>query len=104
MIVTAWNNGKHYKTGAGYGFKFSIIDRDRHIRRTWKTVVVQLPDGKKVEANIDKQSFWSGCREIISSEFGAWLLENGHAPWPNGNPPKFELTYQSDNVFKLDGT
>ena len=105
MIVTAWNNGRHYKTGAGYGLKLSVADRDRHIRRNWKTVVVELPNGQKIEANIDKPSFWSdSCREIISSEFGAWLLQARHAPWPKGRPPKFELTHKSGNVFKLAGT
>ncbi len=30
MIWVAWNNGKHYSTGTGYGFKISLADRDRY--------------------------------------------------------------------------
>lgn len=104
MIVTAWNNGKHHRNGAGYGFKFDATDRDRNIQRSWRTLVVELPNGQRVEANIDKPSFWSGsCREIISKEFGAWLLQNRYAPWPKGSPPKFRLSHQSGNHFKLSG-
>ena len=104
MIVTAWNNGKHHKTGAGYGFKLNAVDRDREIDKKWKFIVVQLPNGKLVEANIDKPSFWSEtCREIINKEFGEWLISNGLAPWPKGSPPQFQLTLLSANQFKLSG-
>ena len=54
IIVTAWNNGKHHESGAGYGFKLNATDRDREIDRSWKSVVVELPNSVKVEANIDK--------------------------------------------------
>jgi hypothetical protein len=105
LTVTAWNNGKHHEHGAGYGFKLDASDRDRYIKGTWKTVVVELPDGVQVEANIDKASFWSNtCREIINKDFGRWLRGNGYAPWPIGNPPKFRLTPQHSNHFKLSGT
>ena len=103
MIVTAWNNGKHRSSGAGYGFKLSVLDRDHHIGRDWQSVFVSLPNGTVVEANVAKPSFWSKkCRELINRDFGAWLIESGHAPWPQGQPPKFNLQLLSNNRFRLE--
>jgi len=51
-----------------------------------------LPVAQPVVVNIDEDSFWSTtCRELISSEIGRWLLNNGLAPWPSGAPPKVLL-------------
>jgi len=105
MIVTAWNNGKHHSTGAGYGFKIAIQDRDAHFDQAWDSVVVTLPNGIEVEANINKSEFWSNtCRELINQQFGQWLIERGLAPWEEGRPPKFELTHSAGNRFNLDET
>ena len=43
MIWTAWNNGEHHETGAGYGFKVSAADRDRYFNPVWQTVILELP-------------------------------------------------------------
>ncbi len=103
MIVTAWNNGKHNKSGAGYGLKVSVQDRDANFSRAWDSVTIKLPDGTQVASNINKSSFWRDkCRELINKEFGHWLIDNGYAPWQKGRPPKFELTRVSDNQFRLD--
>lgn len=40
MKVTAWNSGKHLESGAGYGFKLSIEDRDTFFDKDWTTVFV----------------------------------------------------------------
>ncbi len=64
MIVTAWNNGKHRPTGAGYGFKLALADRDSQFERGWESVFVTLPNGTVVQVNVNKPSFWSAtCRE-----------------------------------------
>jgi hypothetical protein len=104
MEVTAWNNGEHRSTGAGYGIKVNAIDRDRYFQRSWKTVFVSLPGNEReIEVNISKLSFWGDiCRELINREFGRWLLENGYAPWPSGTPPKFHLHHTSGNHFRLE--
>ena len=106
MEVTAWNNGQHYPTGAGYGFKVGAADRDKCFQRSWSTVFVSLPDAKEeVQVNIAKPSFWSAtCRELISREFGRWLIQSGYAPWPSGAPPKFRLTPKNGNHFRLQKT
>jgi hypothetical protein len=43
MEWTAWNNGSFHSSGAGYGFKVPIDDRDRFFERSWGSVVVELP-------------------------------------------------------------
>lgn len=93
MKVTAWNNGNHLKSGAGYGLKVSTSDRDTYFDPGNKSVTIRLPNGNEIAANTAKASFWNGtCRELIHKEIGQWLIEDGYAPWPKGRPPKFELS------------
>ncbi|QBQ53078.1 hypothetical protein [Nitrosococcus wardiae] len=102
MQVIAWSNGSHKKSGAGYGVKLSIEDRDRYFERGWQSVKLTLEDGAEIEVNVGKKSFWSGtCRELIHSQIGKWLLEVDLAPWPKGNPPKLELRPLGKAYFKL---
>ena len=107
MIWTAWNNGKNHKTGAGYGLKIPLADRDPHFDRRWRTVFIELPSGKShitVEANVAKDSFWGAqCRELISRDIGRWLIDEGHAPWPEGSPPNFEAVLLADRRFRVKG-
>lgn len=93
MEVTAWNNGNHLESGVGYGLKVTDRDRDTCFDPGAKSVTVRLPNGKEIAANTAKASFWNGtCRELIHKEIGRWLIEDGYAPWPNGSPPKFDLS------------
>jgi hypothetical protein len=102
MEVTAWNNGKHSQTGAGYGVKLSIQDRDHAFDRRWDAVTIELEDGPSVHVNVAKRSFWSeSCRELIHAEIGMWMLDKGLAPWPRGNPPKMQLISSGKATFKL---
>jgi len=103
MIVTAWNNGKHHDSGAGYGLKLTISDRDKYFIRDWKQILLYFSDsGEGVEVNIDKDSFWDDtCRELISIDIGKWFLQNNYAPWPKGLPPKIELEPIIGNKFRL---
>jgi hypothetical protein len=45
VIWTAWKNGKHNRTGTGYGFELSPEDRDEHFSREWQAVILDLPHG-----------------------------------------------------------
>lgn len=105
MIWTAWNNGSHHTTGAGYGFKIAAADRDRHFQREWDSVIVELLQTSgvlTVEVNIGKQSFWGEqCREVIHQDIGRWLRDSGHAPWPPGSPPRFEVEPLGSRRFTL---
>jgi hypothetical protein len=105
MIWTGWNNGEHHTTGAGYGLKVTATDRDRHFKRTWRTVSIELPSGTgfiMAEASVTKKSFWGPlCRELISRDIGRWMLAEGYAPWQNGMPPKFEVESFGDRRFRV---
>lgn len=104
MIVTGWNSGKHFESGAGYGLKLSIDDRDKYFRKKWSTIFVELPNNSvPIEISIEKPSFWNKtCRELISQEIGRWLRSEGLAPWTKGKPPKFKLTPNGDKKFKVE--
>jgi len=105
MVVTAWNNGTQLKSGAGYGVKLNARDRDRFFQRDWKSIRLSLEGTSDViEVNIAKSSFWgTTCRELISAKIGRWLIRNGLAPWPKGNPPKLSLELIEGNQFLLSG-
>ncbi len=103
MTVTAWNSGKHFESGAGYGLKLSIEDRDAFFDKSWETVFLGLPNrSEAIEINIAKPSFWNmTCRELISQDIGLWLRSEGLAPWTKGKPPKFELVSTGEKSFRL---
>jgi hypothetical protein len=102
VIVKAWNNGEHKASGAGYGVKLSVEDRDSFFDQNWENVIVTLPNGVKLEANIKKASFWNNtCRELSNKKFGEWFIEKNVAPWDSGKPPSFKLTPQKNNAFVL---
>jgi hypothetical protein len=106
MVWTAWNNGKHHSSGAGYGIKVPIADRNTHFKRDWSTVTLELPDdaSRMIEINVSKSSFWSDtCHELISQEIGRWLLEKRIAPWPPGQPPKLRIESLADRRFRVVG-
>ena len=101
MIVTAWNNGQYHNTGAGYGFKISIGDRDKYFKKYWKNVILNL-DGKNIEVNIDKPSFWGNqCRELISKDIGMWRINHNKGTWSDRNPPKLEMEPLEENRFTV---
>jgi hypothetical protein len=101
MIVTAWNNGKHHKSGAGYGLKLTINDREKYFHREWYYVIIRFGDSnQETKVNIKKLSFWGdACRELINIDIGKWFLKQGMAPWPKGLPPKLRLEPISGNMF-----
>jgi hypothetical protein len=103
FLVVAWNNGSHHPSGAGYGLKMFAADRDAHIKREWGTVDLYLPGrAQPATVNVNKNSLWSAsCRELISREIGIWLISNGVAPWPYGNPPKFRLVPLAPRTFEV---
>ncbi|GAB4054938.1 hypothetical protein GCM10028775_47400 [Catellatospora paridis] len=98
-IVSAWNQGNHYPTGAGYGVKLSVADRERLFDRAWRDVIVELDHGPVVVTL--SPSFWATCSELRSAHIGRWLISAGLAPWRRGSPPRLRLELLSDNRFRL---
>ncbi len=106
MRVTAWNNGSHHSSGAGYGLRISVADRDQFFDRSSASILLVLTDGNQITVNTDKASFWNDtCRELINKRIGRWLIDDGLAPWPKGQPPEFELTKTGDRFLlsKISG-
>ncbi len=105
FVATAWNNGNPGPSGAGYGLKIGIADRDRFFDRSWQTVTLRLAEQglpRIVMVNCAKASFWnSTCRELIGKEIGRWLIDNGFAPWPKGTPPKFLFSPVEARLFDV---
>src|SRR4051794_25223162 len=107
MIWTGWNNGKHLSSGAGYGFQIDPQDREQYFSRAWSEVLIELPRKSgplQVQANVAKQSFWNRCPELIAKDIGQWLLTEGHAPWPGGHRPKFEVDQVKPGHFRVRRT
>lgn len=98
MRVSAWSNGS-----GSYGLK--IQKRDLEIfDRNWHTVTVNLfADREKIIAvcNIDKDSFWLNCRELISKDIKHWLEKKNFLTWEKGYPPIFEMKHIHENVFEI---
>jgi hypothetical protein len=106
MIWTAWNNGKKHPKGVGYGFKIGAEDRDRYFKRYWRLIEIELPSpsGNIVaKVNVGKESFWSGCRELISEVIGRWMLDEGFTPWRAHKPPKFKVDLLKAGSFRIIG-
>ena len=103
MIVTAWNNGAHHASGAGYGFQLTAEDRERFINKGWSSLVLELEGSPtQLQVNIKKVSFWRRqCGEVINQDIGVWFLGSGLAPWPKNYPPKFAMTQLMGNRFSI---
>jgi hypothetical protein len=104
MIVTAWNNGSHHTSGAGYDIKIEEADRDCYFNPLRANILLELAGtDTTIEVNTAKASFWNPtCRELIHKDIGKWRLANRLAPWHKGRPPKLELTPLGENHFRLE--
>ena len=103
MIWTAWKNSRHSRN-AGYGFRLSIEDRDRHFDPKWKTITIDLPHNGgfiSVTVNVNSQAFWNGCCELRSVEIRQWLYRQCYAPWPDRMPPRFAVECLNGQHFRL---
>ena len=103
MTVTAWKNGTPSPSGAGYGVRLAAEDRDRYFQRDWETIELEFAGyANVVKVDIANESFWnSSCRELIHSEIGRWLIDNGLDSWPMWQPPKLSLRFIGGNRFRL---
>jgi hypothetical protein len=79
--------------------KFTEQDRDRYFDPTWESVVVVIDDKESTVPL--SASFWRSCSEVRSADVGRWLLANGAAPWPRGQPPSIAVTPLGGNRFGM---
>ncbi len=101
--ATAWNNGQHLRSGAGYGLRIGAQNRDRFFGSGWNHVTLYLEGyDQTVSVNITS-SFWRRCPELRSKDIGRWLIQNGYAPWEKGDPPQFRITPRGKRAFDVNG-
>jgi hypothetical protein len=98
MHATAWHNGGPSADAAGYGIKFRETDRDRHFKREWNHVLLELEGGDPPTVTLSP-SFWRTWSELRSVEIGRWLLDRRAAPWERGSPPTMVVTPLDKNRF-----
>lgn len=107
LVWTAWNNGKHFESGAGYGLKVPVADRNRYFQREWQSITLELPldiGHIEIEVSISKLSFWNKtCHELIDMHIGQWLRQVKLAPWPHRMPPKLLILHIGPRRFRLTG-
>lgn len=60
MRAVAWHNGSSPNEAAGYGLKFTEVERDQAFDRSWTEVVVEL-EGDGVATIALSPSFWRTC-------------------------------------------
>ncbi|HEY9076423.1 MAG TPA: hypothetical protein VIO61_07755 [Anaerolineaceae bacterium] len=103
MIVTAWNDGAHSRSGKGYGFRVAIPDRDAFFQKDWEQITLTLEgEDEPVEIALNPAHFWGDpCRELVHPKIGKWLHKEGLAPWARGNPPRLVLEPVEGSRFIL---
>jgi hypothetical protein len=45
MFATGWHNGQPSNSGSGYGLRLSRADRDKHLPRSLRAIILAFPDG-----------------------------------------------------------
>ncbi len=100
MRGSGWSNGKPTPSGSGYGVAISRADRDSYFRRSSQSVTLILDHGATVTVKLT-DSFWRSCSEFRDADIGRWLLDQGLAPWPKGEPPTFTIEPVEEGVLRV---
>ena len=114
FIASAWSDGRpNNETGAGYGLRIKIRDRDRVFNENerHKPVTLKLVGNRRsceVTVRIDNGCFCKNCPEFRDQEIGLWFIENefinrkpGSRPWPYRKPPKFQIVPIGKHRFEV---
>ena len=104
FITKTWNNGHRHASGAGYGIKITMQDREQFFNRSWQTVILHLSGNTSpIEVNVDKPSFWNRtCGELIKKDIGSWLLRNNCEVGTPGWPFEVRMIVIGDRGFKVE--
>jgi len=95
MKANGWQNGK----GGTYGIRVGAENASKYFDRAWTSIEVEI-DGHRHSFALSEK-FWATCPEFRGAAIGAWLRDNGLAPWPPREPPQVELTPVGENRFRL---
>lgn len=96
--VSAWRGGTY---GLRILKKFLESKDDLGLFFQHRQVVLLLPNGKNVTANITDGFRAGTCCELRCAEIGRWLMEEGYAPWAPEPPPRFFLRHAGGNKFEV---
>ena len=104
FIAKTWNNGSHHPSGAGYGLKIRLEDRERFFNRNWQTVVLNLSGYERpIEVNVAKASYWNRtCGELISRDIGIWLQRNNRDRWLHRQPYDVGFSVIGEREFRVE--
>jgi len=61
--VNAGGNGSPRRSGAGYGVRLSIANRERYFDHAWSEVLVDIDEREAVHVPLSP-SFWNECCEL----------------------------------------
>ncbi|MBI5538526.1 MAG: hypothetical protein HY951_00570 [Bacteroidia bacterium] len=105
--VSAWNNGQHHESGAGYGIYVLKKDRKFILDKNINFISIKIDGKEEFKASISNSFKRIGkirkimCGEIRKIEIGIWFKELNLLHWEKNNPPKFDLTHIKGNEFTL---
>lgn len=104
FIAKTWNNGYSLASGAGYGIKITMHDREQFFNRNWQTVILHLSGyPRPIEVNVAKASFWNrNCGELIKKDIGIWLKQNNCEVGTLGWPFELRMTAIGNREFKVE--
>ncbi len=104
FYAKTWNNGHRHASGAGYGIKITMQDREQFFNRSWSTVILHLNGySRPIEVNVAKLSFWNrDCGELIKKDIGIWLIQNNCAVGTLGWPYEVRMTVIGEREFKVE--
>ncbi len=97
--ASAWNNGNpDYNSGAGLGLHIFTNYEKNIFGKKFETIDLYY-NGELIAKDVNVTD--KNCPELISSEIGKWLIDNGWHDWPDGKPYKFKLS-QRGNTNEFD--
>jgi len=104
IVVSAYNNGKFWETGSGYGFRIKNSEVKKNSKLLVPEIFITLDKKfKNIKVSINQDSVLYGEHVIFTKkEIGRWLIENGNKEWNERHPPKFTMQHVGENFFVIE--
>lgn len=100
MVKGSCGGSPNHKTGADYRIRIRRVDREKHFKKSWPRVILELEGGMSIEVNLSP-SFWTTCIQLRSKWIGKWMLDRKLAPWRKNDPPELRLERIGNRAFRL---
>jgi hypothetical protein len=92
MRATGWK-------GKPLGVRVGAKNATEFFSKDWNSVRIEIEG--QVRSFPLRAAFWKSCPEFRGAAIQEWLVRSGLAPWPQGSPPKLELTPLGGPLFRL---